>query len=94
MDFSSFGSGLPRQVMEADDWVFGIVPLFTGLASSQNLMRVPLVSVDGNAVTVTMYVQAHQVYDPEDPASWYTVGGYYDDILVRDDSRWLLSACV
>ena len=38
-----------------------------------------------------MYMEAHHVYDPDDPASWYTVGGYYDDTLVRVDSRWLLT---
>ncbi len=30
-----------------------------------------------------MYVQAHHVHRADDPASWYTIGGYYDDRLVR-----------
>jgi hypothetical protein len=37
-------------------------------------------------------MQAHHVYDPEDPESWYTVGGYYDDTLIRVDGRWLLTS--
>ena len=45
----------------------------------------------GDAATITMYVQARHVFEPDDPASWYTVGGYYDDTLVRVDSRWLLT---
>jgi hypothetical protein len=91
MDFSSFGPDLPPRVMGADDWVAGIVPLFTGLAATQHSMTNPLATVVADTATITMYMQAHHVYDPQDPASWYTVGGYYDDTLARVDGRWLLS---
>ena|SRR5579872_6808810 len=91
IDFSSFSPDLPPRVMGADDWVAGLVPLFTGLAATQHSMTNPLAAVVGDAATVTMYVQAHHVFIPDDPASWYTVGGYYDDTLVRVDSRWLLT---
>jgi SnoaL-like domain len=91
IDFSSFDPDLPPRTMRADDWVAGVVPLFTGLAATQHSMTNPLVIVDGDAARITMYVQAHHVYDPHDPASWYTVGGYYDDTLVRVEGRWLLS---
>jgi hypothetical protein len=93
IDFSSFSPNQPPpRVMRADDWVAGIVPLFTGLAATQHSMTNPLASVDGDVATITMYMQAHHVYDPDDPASWYTVGGYYDDTLARVDSRWLLTS--
>jgi hypothetical protein len=93
IDFSSFSPNQPPpRVMSSDDWVAGIVPLFTGLAATQHSMTNPLASVDGDAATITMYMQAHHVYDPDDPASWYTVGGYYDDTLARVDSRWLLTS--
>jgi hypothetical protein len=93
IDFSSFGPNQPPpRVMSADDWVAGIVPLFTGLAATQHSMTNPLAVVDGDVATITMYMQAHHVYDPDDPASWYTVGGYYDDTLARVDSRWLLTS--
>jgi len=91
VDFSSFSPDLRPRTMSADDWVAGLVPLFTGLAATQHSMTNPLATVNGNAATITMYMQAHHVYDPDDSASWYTVGGYYDDTLVRVDSRWLLS---
>jgi len=91
VDFSSFRPDLPPRVMNADDWVAGLVPLFTGLAATQHSMTNPLATVDGDAATITMSMQAHHVHDPDDPASWYTVGGYYDDTLVRVDSRWLLT---
>jgi hypothetical protein len=68
-----------------------VVPLFTGLAATQHSMTNPLATVAGDAATITMYMQARHVYDPDDPASWYTVGGYYDDTLVRAGHRWLLT---
>ena len=91
VDFSSFDPDLRPLVLPADDWVAGIVPLFSGLAATQHIMTNPLVTLDGDAAAITMAVQAHHVYDPDDPASWYTVGGYYDDSLVRVDGRWLLN---
>jgi hypothetical protein len=53
-------------------------------------MTNPIATVDGDDATITMYVRAHHVHDEDDPTSWYTVGGYYDDALVRVDGRWLL----
>ncbi|MCI4337577.1 MAG: nuclear transport factor 2 family protein [Thermoplasmata archaeon] len=91
IDFSSFDPDLPSRVLNADDWVAGIVPLFTGLAATQHSMTNPLATVEGDAATIGMSMQAHHVYDPEDPASWFTVGGYYDDTLERIDGQWLLT---
>jgi SnoaL-like domain len=91
IDFSSLGPDLPSRVMSADDYVAGVAPLFNGLAASQHSMTNPLATVNGDAATITMYVQARHVLDSADPASWYTVGGYYDDTLVRVDGRWLLT---
>jgi SnoaL-like domain len=91
VDFSSFSPDLAPQMMSADEWVAGVEVVFTGLVATQHSMTNPLATVDGDAATITMYVQAHHVYDPDDPASWYTVGGYYDDTLVRVDGRWLLA---
>lgn len=91
VDFSSFDPHLAPRVVRADDWVAGIVPLFTGLAATQHTMTNPRAVVDGDEATITMDVQAHHVHDPDDPASWYTVGGHYDDTLVRIDGRWLLT---
>lgn len=91
IDFSSFSPDLPPRTMSADAWVAGLIPQFTGLAATQHSMTNPLVTVDGDTATIAMYVQARHVHDSDDPASWYTVGGYYDDALVRVGNRWLLS---
>jgi hypothetical protein len=91
IDFSSFDPDLPPRVMRADDWVTGLVPLFTGFATTQHAMTNPVVTLDGDAAAITMDVQAHHVLDADDPASWYTVGGFYDDTLVRGENRWLLT---
>ncbi len=91
IDFSSFDLNISPGVVRADDWVAGLIPLFSGLSATQHSMSNPLATVDGDTATISMYVQAHHVYDPHDPASWYTVAGYYDDSLVRLDDRWLLT---
>jgi hypothetical protein len=91
VDFSSFDPDQAPRVLRADDWVAGIVPLFTGLAATQHSMTNPIATVEDDVAEITMSMQARHVYDPDDPASWYTVGGFYDDTLVRVDGRWLLS---
>jgi SnoaL-like domain len=82
MDFTSYHGGEPME-MSADKWVAGVRPVFTGLAASQHSMTNPITTIEGNMATCRMYVQAHHVYRGDDPASWYTIGGYYDDTLVR-----------
>jgi hypothetical protein len=92
-DFTSFQGGEPV-VMDADQWVAGVQSVFTNLAATQHAMTNPITAIDGDTATCRMYVQAHHVYQADDPASWYTIGGYYDDTLVRSDdgpAGWLLS---
>ena len=92
IDFSSFSASLSPRQMSADEWVAVLVPLFTGFAATQHSMTNPLATIDGGTATITMYVQAHHVFDPTDEASWYTIGGYYENTLVLVDGRWLLTA--
>jgi hypothetical protein len=63
--------------MAADDWVAARKPLFGGLAATQHMMSNPLKELEGDSAQITMYVRAHHVFDPEDPESYYTIGGYY-----------------
>ena len=82
--------GQPRVTMAADDWVAGVKPLFGGLAATQHMMSNPLVELEGDSAEITMYVRAHHVFDPEDPESYYTIGGYYRNRLVRERGDWKL----
>ncbi len=91
LDFSSYGPGRPPVTMAADDWVAGLEPLFGGLAATQHMMSNPLVDLDGDSAQITMYVRAHHVLDPEDPESFYTIGGYYRNRLVRERGNWKLA---
>ena len=93
VDFTSFHGG-EAMMMTADQWVAAVRPLFTRLAATQHSMTNPIISIDGDTADCRMYVQAHHVYRADDPASWYTIGGYYDDTLVRSadgPAGWLLS---
>ena len=92
VDFSSFDPHLAPRRIRADAWVAGIVPLFTGLAATEHTMTNPRAVVDGDEATITMDVQAHHVHDPDDPDSWYTVRGYYDDALARAEKLTRLYA--
>jgi hypothetical protein len=89
IDFSSH-FGQPISEMAADDWVAGVRPQFDGLHASQHVMTNPLVDLRGEAARIRMYVQATHVLDPSDAAAVYTVGGYYDDDLVRSEEGWIL----
>jgi hypothetical protein len=93
IDFTSYSGGAAA-VTTADRWVETVRPLFTGLAATQHSMTNPLAAVDGERATCRMYMQAHHVYETDDPASWFTIGGYYDDTLVRSadgPAGWLLT---
>ena len=96
IDFSSYeGSSVPETtVLTRDQWVSRVRPLFTGLAATQHSMTNPVVNIDGDTASCRMYMQAHHVFEPEKEDSWFTIGGYYDDTLIRDaksPSGWNLT---
>ncbi len=93
IDFSSYSGGA-ASTMTAAQWLAGVRPLFTGLDATQHSMTNPLAVIDGDRATCRMYMQAHHVHRPADPASWFTIGGYYDDTLVRSAAGpggWLIT---
>jgi hypothetical protein len=91
MDFSSYDSH-PGSRMTADEWVARIRPLFKGLAASQHSMSNPRVIVDGDTAVQVMYMQAEHLLEHQDPNSWFTIGGYYTDQLVRTTDGWRIAA--
>ena len=94
IDFSSY-SGAEPSMMTGDQWVAGVRPLFTGLAATQHSMTNPIAEIDGDTARCLMYMQAHHVHVPADPTSWFTIGGFYDDRLVRSvdgPAGWLITA--
>ncbi|MEC8767286.1 MAG: nuclear transport factor 2 family protein, partial [Actinomycetota bacterium] len=96
IDFSSYeGSSVPEpDFLTVDQWVNRIKPLFIGLAATQHSMTNPVIALDGDFASCRMYMQAHHVFEPDKEDSWFTIGGFYDDKLVRDDqspSGWKLT---
>jgi len=82
-------------VTTGDEWVARVRPLFNGLAATQHSMTNPIAEIDGDSARCRMYMQAHHVYLPDDPTSWFTIGGYYDDALARSadgPAGWLITA--
>jgi hypothetical protein len=89
-DFSSY-NGDPAVTLPADDWVSGLKPLFTGLDATQHSMSNPLVDIDGDSARCRIYMQAAHFLE-DWPAPEFTIGGYYDDRLVRTSAGWRISA--
>lgn len=89
-DFSSY-NGDPAATLPADDWVSGLKPLFTGLDATQHSMSNPLVDIDGDSARCRTYMQAAHFLE-DWPAPEFTIGGYYDDRLVRTSAGWRISA--
>ena len=96
IDFSSYeGSSVTEpSILSGDQWVRNVQPLFTGLAATQHTMANPMPVINGDVATCRMYMQAHHVFEAEKPDSWFTLGGYYDDTLIRSPQSptgWLLT---
>ncbi len=92
-DFSSYNGGPGAQEMSAEQWVDGLKPLFTGLDATQHSMSNPLVDLEpgGDGARCRMYMQAAHFLN-DDPVPEFTIGGYYDDHLVRTDAGWRVDA--
>jgi len=88
-DFSSY-SGEPQSMLSADEWVAKCVRLFDGLDATQHSMTNPLVDIDpsGDTATQRMTMQAAHFLDGVE----FTIGGWYEDKLVRTSSGWKMQA--
>lgn len=92
MDFSSY-NGRPAATTTADEWVAGCAQLFDGLDATEHTMTNPIVDLDrnGERARCRMAMQAaHFLGDA--PGNEFTIGGWYDDRLVRIDGAWNIEA--
>jgi hypothetical protein len=55
-------------------------------------MTNPRAVVTGDVATLQMYVQAEHVLDHDEPDSWFTLGGRYDDRMVRTEAGWRIES--
>ena len=86
LDYSSYRPGSVGR-MQADDWVARAAALFDGLDATQHSLTNPLVDVDGDSASISIYLVAEHVLGDE----WFTIGGYYEDHLVRTNDSWLIT---
>ena len=91
VDFISY-DGVTAGQMSALSWIEGIKPLFSGLEATQHTMSNPIVDLDGDRATLTMYMQAAHFLNNDKGGREYTIGGYYFDKLERIDGRWLINS--
>jgi SnoaL-like domain len=96
IDFTSYSGGRAATV-SADAWLSRVKPVFTGLAATQHSMTNPIVSIEGERATCTMYMQAFHALEPSTVApttddNSFTIGGYYTDTVARLSGEWLVTA--
>jgi SnoaL-like domain len=91
LDYSSYRPGSVGR-MRADDWIQRATGLFPGLDASQHCLYNPLLDVTGDTARITIYVQAEHFLTNAYGDNWFTLGGYYDDRLVRTDAGWKITA--
>ena len=90
MNFEDY-NGLPEAKLRADDWVESCKPLFLGLDSTQHIMSNPIVTVEGDTASCKMQMQAFHFYENTRQEE-FSIGGYYEDELFHNGSKWLISA--
>ncbi len=95
-DYSSY-HGRPASRTDVDTWIAGVTPLFSGLDATQHSMTNPIVEIDGATARCRVYMQAAHFLQRDDleattgsSGAEFTIGGYYDDHLVRSDHGWLI----
>jgi hypothetical protein len=91
LDYSSYR---PESVgrIPADDWVARARVLFAGLDASQHCLYNPLVDIHADTAGIIMYVQAEHFLINSSGDNWFTIGGYYNDRLLRTDDGWKITA--
>lgn len=89
VDFTSYSGGEIAK-LTADDWVARCARLFDGLDATQHSMMSPLVDIDpsGNRGRQRTSMQAAHFLDGVE----FTLGGWYEDQLVRTDIGWKIGA--
>lgn len=82
LDYSSYRAGNVGR-WSADDWVARAQQVFPGLDATAHSLTNHRVSIDGDTATIRAYVRADHVVVDEGVTRLYTLGGWYEDDLVR-----------
>lgn len=82
LDYSSYRAGNVGR-WKADDWVARAQQVFLGLDATAHNLTNHRVTVAGDTATIRAYVRADHVLIDEGVTRLYTLGGWYEDDLVR-----------
>lgn len=89
-DYSSHRPGAQGPTTSAA-WIEHAQARFATMTATQHSMSNPRVSVDGDRATCRMYVTAWHVAVLDGREEFCTIGGEYQDELVRDGDRWRIA---
>jgi 3-phenylpropionate/cinnamic acid dioxygenase small subunit len=92
VDFESF-SGSPGRTISAEDWVSGVKLALTGFQSTQHVISNHRIVLEGDEASCIANVQARHYLPNDEVDDLYTLGGYYENRLVRDAGSWKIRAC-
>lgn len=91
LDYSSYrAEHLGR--WRADDWVARAQLVFPGLDATAHAITNHRVTLAGDTARITAYVRADHVVVDEGVTRVFTLGGRYDDGLVRTSDGWRIAA--
>jgi hypothetical protein len=87
-DLSSW-NGVPAARIPADVWVEGVCAGLSGFDATQHVSANHVVDQSGDQAHCTSHMQARHVIDGE----CYTLGGHYDNEVLRTDAGWCIDRC-
>ncbi|WP_032368987.1 MULTISPECIES: nuclear transport factor 2 family protein [Nocardiaceae] len=91
LDYSAHDPNRIPGSIAGDRWTAYCRTLFTGLDATQHSLTNPLVRITGETATSTVYVVAEHMLRTGGDSKFYTLGGFYEDTLIRINGKWLLT---
>jgi 3-phenylpropionate/cinnamic acid dioxygenase small subunit len=95
IDFTSWSGGEPQR-MTADRWVVSVRSGLAGFDATQHISTNHVITLHGDDAVCVSYVQAQHVLRDvldADGDSTFTLGGYYQNDLVRTSDGWKIRRC-
>lgn len=92
LDFFSW-SGRRPSTLAVDDWVAGVRGALSGFDGTQHVLTNPVVELDGDRATVTLYMNAHHYLNIEGEHNVHSIGGFYTHRMIRTAAGWRSEAC-
>lgn len=92
-DYSSL-SGIPGSIVKAADMVAGWSQFLPGFEATQHFLSNQIVNQEGNTAQVSSYVNAIHYLTTSKGFDTWTVNGFYQHELVKEENNWKISRMI